>query len=320
MKKQLKKFLLGITLQQEYLCININEFNKPLKLFTKNNESEKLTDITDQHLFIGYKPLLIAIDKNYLNEGGLNSYKQLIISFQTENKFELAKLELNLVKEIKLDSCTCLIYEGVKGTSSYLNLLNKLINKIYYNLTSDKKQNIYLRGNLYDQIKIAYSIPRNIYLASVGSENLFNIFPTDLSGKFENEYFIVSLRSGGKANEQVSKYGKCMISVMKAESFRDVYNAGKNHMKELSDIEKIGVKVRNEKSAQLKLPVPKDAVEYYELSEIEHFDIGIHVIHFFRITNSHKLAHGESVLGHIHREYAEWRIKNDIQTNYLIRN
>ena len=101
MKKQLKKFLLGITLQQEYLCVNINEFNKPLKLFTKNNESDNLTDITDHHLFIGYKPLLIAINKNYLNEGDLDSYQQLIISFQTENKIELAKLELNLVKEIK---------------------------------------------------------------------------------------------------------------------------------------------------------------------------------------------------------------------------
>ncbi len=194
------------------------------------------------------------------------------------------------------------------------------MNKIYYDLTSDKKQNIYLRGNLYDQIKIAYSVPRNIYLASVGSDNLFNIFPTDLSGKFENDYFIVSLRSGGKANAQVSKYGKCLISVMKAESFRDVYHAGKNHMKELSGIEKIGMKIRDEKSAQLKLPVPEDAVEYYELSEIEHFGIGIHVIHFFRITNSLKLTNRESVLGHIHREYAEWRIKNGIQTNYLIRN
>lgn len=319
MKKQLKKFLLGITLPQEYICVNINDFSEPLQVFIKN-ESQKLTDISSHHIFIGYKPLLIAIDKSYLNEWNQSSNQMLNISFQTENKVELAKLKLNLVKEIKIDSRTCLLFEGVKGTSSYLNLMNKSFNNIYYKLTSDKKQNIYLRGNLYNQIKIAYSVPRNIYLASVGSENLFNIFPTDLSGKFENEYFIVSLRSGGKANEQVSKFGKCLISVMKAESFRDVYIAGKNHMKELSDFEKIGVKARGEKSAQLKLPVPENAVEYYELLEVDNFDIGIHVIHFFRITNSHKLTNRESILGHVHREYAEWRIKNGIQTNYLIRN
>ena len=69
MKKQLKKFLLGITLQQEYLCVNINEFNEPLKLFTKNNESEKLTDITGHHLFIGYKPCFVwDFDRSYLGQ------------------------------------------------------------------------------------------------------------------------------------------------------------------------------------------------------------------------------------------------------------
>lgn len=319
MKKLLKKILLGITLPQEYLCLNLSEFNKPLRVVIKSFSSKILTDITKNHLFIGYKPLVIALDKKYLNDAAITSFQQLTISFQTDVESEIAKVDLELVKEIKLNSNNCLVFKGKKGVSSFANPFHKLTRSIYYYLTSDKKQNIFLAGNLYEQIKIAYSIPRKIYLATVGSNSLFNIFPTDLSGKYESEYFIMSLRTGGKANQQIVNEGKCLISVMEATAFPDVYHAGKNHMKELTEIPKIGVSIRNERSNVLKLPVPLRATKYYELESIEKCEVGIHTIHFFKIINSVELNGNNSVLAHIHRDYAEWRLRNGMNLNYLIR-
>ena len=319
MKKTLRKILFGITLPQEYLCVPQSDFAKPLRVFAGDKPGKYGLDITTHHLFIGYKPLVIAVEKEYLNELKMSSQDPLYLSFCSEEKNELAWLEVKFIYEVKLSSVTCLLFEGVKGEHSFTNNFHKLFSSIYYRLTADKKKNIFLAGNLYDQVKIAYSIPRQIYLASVGSNSLYNIFPTDLSGQIGEDNFIISLRTNGKANEQVEKAGKCLVAKMEAGFFMEVYGAGRNHMRELSDTNKLGVSLRQESSAALNLPVPHDAIQYFELEKIDKFEVGIHTIHFFRIINSVSLSNSHSVLTHIHRDYAEWRIKNGINTNYLIR-
>lgn len=319
MKKFLKKILFGITLPQEYLCVNHLDFEHTLKVFIKAEKSDQGRDITQRHLFIGYKPLIISIDKKYLRDRELNQNKNLFLSFRIDDNIEIASLEIKLILEVKLNSTTCLLFEGVKGVHSFANHFNKICKSLHYKLTADKKKNIFLEGNLFEQVKIAYSIPRLIYLASVGSNELFNIFPTDLSGKFGEDNFIMSLRTKGKANSQVESSGKCLIAKMDVNSFMEVYNAGRNHMKELSDATTLGIGLRKEVSTKFNLPIPLGAIEYYELEKIDKFEVGIHTIHFFRILNSVMLGDNKSILAHIHRDYAEWRLQNSITTNYFFR-
>ena len=319
MKKFFRKILFGITLPQEYLCVNLFDFEYSLKVNVKDETSDKGREITQHHLFIGYNPLIIAIDKKYLRDSDFNQSQTLFLSFCIDDKSEVASLEVKLVHKVKLDSTICLIFEGVRGIHSFTNHFNKLFKSLHYKLTADKKKNIFLAGNLYEQVKIAYSIPRLIYLASVGSDDLYNIFPTDLSGKFGENNFIMSLRTKGKANSQVESSGKCLIAKMEADSFMEVYNAGRNHMNELADPATLGIKLRSESSTNFHLPVPFGAIQSYELEKIDKFEVGIHTIHFFRILNSVLLSDKKSILAHIHGEYAEWRLKNSISTNYFFR-
>jgi hypothetical protein len=319
-KQFLKKILLGITLPQEYLCVSLDDFEHSLKVYVKEKSSDKGTDITQHHLFIGYKPLIIAIDKNHLSENKLTTNKTLFLSFLSEACEELAVLEVKFIHETKLDPLSCLLFEGVKGIHSFTNHFNKLFNSIRYNFTADKKKNIFLTGNLYEQVKIAYSLPRIIYLASVGNRGLYNIFPTDLSGQLCEDNFIMSLRTNGKANEQIEKAGKCLVAKMEAGSFMEVYNAGRNHMRELSGLDTLGIKLSTESSRNFNFPVPLGAIQYFELEKIDMFEAGIHTIHFFRVTNTVELTNKKNILAHIHREYTEWRERNNIKTNFIIRN
>jgi len=318
-KKFLKKILFSITLSQEYLCVNLFDFEHSLKVYVRDKSSVNENDITQHHLFIGYKPLIISIDKKYLRDSDFNQSQTLFLSFRIDDKSEVASLEVKLIHEVKLISTTCLLFEGVNGIHSFTNQFAKLFKSLHYKLTADKKKNIFLAGNLYEQVKIAYSIPRLIYLASVGSNDLYNIFPTDLSGKFGENNFIMSLRTKGKANSQVESSGKCLIAKMETDSFMEVYNAGRNHMKELSDAATLGIRLRSESSTNFNFPVPLGANQYYELEKIDKFEAGIHTIHFFRILNSVLLSDKKSILAHIHRDYAEWRLKNSISTNYFFR-
>jgi hypothetical protein len=319
-KKFLNKILFGITLPQEYLCVNLFDFEHSLKVFVKDETLDQGRDITQHHLLIGYNPLIIAIDKKYLKNSDFNQSQTLFLFFRSDDKSEVASLKIKFIHELKLDSTICLIFECVKGVNSFTNHFNRLLKLLHYKLTADKKKNIFLAGNLYEQVKVAYSIPRLIYLASVGSNDLYNIYPTDLSGKMGEHIFIMSLRTMGKANSQVESSGKCLIAKMAADSFMEVYNAGRNHMKELADAATFEIKLSSESSTSFNLPIPFGAIQYYELEKIDKFVVGIHTIHFFRILNSAVLSDKRSILAHIHRDYAEWRLKNSINTNYFFRN
>lgn len=318
MKKTLRKIIFGTTLPQEYLCINLNEFTNPLKMIIRNDSGIE-NDITHHHLFNGYNPLVITIDGNYLSDKELNNQKSVCITFQNNEKKILASLNLKLIKALNVDSFKLVIFEGVKGENLFLNPVHRIINNLYYKLVSDKKQNIYLEGNLYDQMKIAYSIPRKIFLVTVGSGNRFNIFPTDLSGIIGQNKFVISLRKGGKANQQIENEKKFVVSSMEANCFETVYKLGKNHMKELADINKLGIKFRNETSSVFGLPIPEGATKYFELECFDSYGIGIHNLHLCKVINYKRLSESNSELAHIHRDYAEWRIRNEIQTNYYFR-
>lgn len=319
MKNTLKKIFFGVTLPQEYLCVDRNNFENPLKLFVKNEATGEYTDITRHHLMNGYSPLIFTVDKNVLCDFDFDENDKVCFYLMSNENNKIAFLEVRFIQELKLDSTSCIIFEGVKGVHSFTNILNKFFTSIYYNITADRKKNIFLAGNLYDQVKIAYSIPRPIYLVSVGSAGLFNIFPTDLSGPIGENNFIVSLRTTGKANQQVIKESKCLVAEMDSDSFIEVYNSGRNHMKDLSEAHSSGILLRDERSTSLKLPVPLRAAKYYELEKTDENTVGIHTLHFSKIINTVILHEGRSMLAHIHREYAEWRIKRGFKTNYLLR-
>jgi hypothetical protein len=104
--------------------------------------------------------------------------------------------------------------------------LHQFIINIHYKLNADKDKNVYLDRNLYSQVKVTYSVLRKIYLISPGSREILNIFPTDLSGKIDNEHFKFFLRSEGKANHQLESIGKCFLAEMQSEACSEVFGPG----------------------------------------------------------------------------------------------
>jgi hypothetical protein len=61
-----------------------------------------------------------------------------------------------------------------------------------------------LPGNQKDQVKIAYSMPREISLVTLSNGKLMNWSP-DLHGTVSRNTYVCSLRLGGLANQQVEK-------------------------------------------------------------------------------------------------------------------
>lgn len=303
----LKKRLLGVDFPQEYLCFGKNQYTNRFRV---EIESSKL-DVGNSHIMLGYSPLLIGIPMTPGNDD-----ERITLNFLNEVNV-IASITLNKIQTVNSGNSILQIYEGARAKHEFIPRLSRILLGLRQYLRSLRKGNIRLKGNIYDQVRVAYSVPREISIVTTGSDGYFNMFPTDLHGRINYEHYADSLRIGGKAGKQVEDSGRMVLSRIDASYYKQSYSLGKNHMAELKPI---GADSNITLSEKLSLPVAGGAISYIELERISGvgFDKGVHRIHIFRIINE-KLIKDGSPLAHIHNYAAAWRENNGIKTEYLYR-
>jgi len=321
-KKILNK-LNGLHYPQEYLCLAKESFRYPLHVYLVNS-NHIVKDITNSHLFTGYSPLIFALNSPVGNNRELPVNIKIIFSQQSlqpndvfKKKEAIARLSLNMIRKQDVGNITIFYYEGVRGEHHFLSFFHQYVIGLYNRLYNKKKGNIFLPGNLYNQIQIAYSIPRIISLITVRNGELYNLFPTDLHGQVNEQYYVSSLRHEGKACKQVEAAGRIVISQVHCQVYKMVYSLGKNHMKELNP--KTNFPFNEVTSTYFQLPLPLHATHYRELELMESFTHGIHKLLLYKIVSSAKTNEETVTLAHVHNTYATWRHNKGLSGNYLLR-
>lgn len=277
-------------------------------------------------VFVGYKPVVFAL----LDHSNSLRAKEYCLNFHQGSDFDPTSkwndfpTDSNSVARMLVRSL-CVkfnayprarILTGEIGDHSFLKRLHKTMNSFRDKLAKDKPGNVDLPGNLHDMVRIAYSIPRIIGLVSIAEGSEMNLFPTDLHGQLDEIFYISSLRIGGNAQQQVELGRKIVLCEIESELFGEVYKLGKNHMKEFSSASDFDLDASTSK--KFGFPLPTGVLRYFELTVLESIDVGIHRIFLYKIENIVKVRSGKT-LSHIHQYYAEWRKRNGMKTDLLLR-
>ena len=320
MKKILTK-LNGLHYQQEYLCLAKEPFQNPIHAYFVK-DGHVIKDITNEHLFTGYSPLIFTLISSDLKEPFSNiemffSQRSLQPNDLFKKRDALAWLSLGLIQKQKIGDNEIYYYKGIQGQHHFLSFFHQYIIGLNNQVYNRKKENVFLNNALYKQVQIAYSIPRIISLITVGSGGLYNLFPTDLHGPVNEQYYVSSLRHDGKACKQVEKAGRIVISQIHTDVYKMAYALGKNHMQELKPKENFFFS--ESLSSLFKLPLPKSLLSYRELELVGSFDHGIHKLLLYKIISSQVVSKDPSTLAHIHNCYATWRHRKRLPGNYLVR-
>jgi hypothetical protein len=309
----------GLHYRQEYLCLALEDLSEPLNVYAVRKQGE-LINLTAHHLFVGYCPVIIALpfmvdEKNRL---------QLVFCLKVFNENEtldkedvLAELFLQKIEERNVNGTDIFFYRASSGRHEFLPSINQWIISLNNLLSGKKAGNVFLKGNLLKQVQIAYSVPRKICLVTVGSNGIYNLFPTDLHGQVNEQIYIISLRYNGKACEQVLESENILLSDIEPGAFKKVYLLGKNHMQPLKP--RSAFEFSHLDSAQFHLPLPQHTVAYKELALTGSFVEGIHRLLVFQIRNEVKMEGNSGSLSHIHTVYATWRENKGLRSNYLLR-
>lgn len=305
------------------MCVDKTSLSSPLhSVVTRQDQSSSLSF---EHLFLGYKPLVLAFndERRVLGEGALCLHL-CRADFQLNSAWRKFPSDSHAVARMILAPVThrfksaqkLTLFTGSFGQHTFLNRTHQNVNKLKERFARNQAGNVNLPGNLYDMVRIAYAKPRTIALVTVADNERINLFPTDLHGQINQRLYISSLRIGGKAQQQVEKTGRIVLSEVDVDSYRDVYALGKNHMKDMSI--KGSFNLSDCVSAYYGLPLPRNTLHYFELNVLEYFDIGIHRLYLYKIDNEVQLQQGRT-LAHIHQYYAQWRQAQGLETNYFLR-
>ena len=309
----------GLHYKQEYLCFPRESLNHPLQVYL-SNDGQLTKDITDIHAFVGYKPLLFALEASIADTADISL--TFIQPRQHQNEIYAEKdaiAKLVLQKTASLDSGHGLVnfYEGKSGYHRFISSFHQYIIGLQNRLFQQKPGNVFLARDLYTQVQIAYSLPRSISLITVGKDESYNCFPTDLHGAIGQNLYVVSLRHQGKACQQVIHSGRIVISQVESRFYKTVYGLGKNHMQELKSKEKFPFSERH--SSHFNLPLPQEATRVRELELIDNINVGIHKLMLFRVVSDTASVSSATSLAHVHNVYATWRKNRQLGGNFLLR-
>jgi hypothetical protein len=321
LKKILNK-LNGLHYPQEYLCFAHESFEQPLHAYIVD-DGKPIKDITKLHSFVGYSPLIFSllslatVSIESLTINIIFTQGELDLNESFKQKDAVALLCLKKIKEQRSGNEMILYYEGVRGAHSFISPFHQLMIQLHNRLYNKRPGNVFLPGNLYKQVQIAYSLPRNISMITVGKDDRFNLFPTDLHGPVNEDLYIISLRHDGKACQQVMNTGSILLTQVDSGFYKTAYALGKNHMREMKDKE--NYPFSDELSANWKLPLPRSALFYRELVVQDSFIHGIHRVMLFKTLYRQGFQGAPSTLAHIHNVYATWRKHKRLPGNYLLR-
>ena len=327
---QIKQLFTGIVIPQEYCCLELEALDAPLKVILTTKEQSVVRDVTTSHLFLGYKPLIIGLQETSADETCLADHSEFCLTFIQGNfksdakwkdfptdRAAVATVILKKIQKSDFDGQSIYIFEGYLAKHRLLGTLHQFVNNLRERYRTRPKDNVGLPGNLLDQVRIAYSIPRKIRVITVSDGTLVNMFPTDLHGVIGRGYYVGSLRIGGKANAQVESLRRVVIAEVDASSYLEVYSMGRNHMMDLQNERRF--MLHHKRSRIFNFPLPEWALRYREMIHIGSFDHGIHRVHFYRIVHNDELENSGPTLAHIHQYYAQWRMDQGLKTTLYLR-
>ena len=313
LKKILTKFE-GFYYPNHSLCLSKEAFQHPIHVYLYQ-EDQVVREVSDEFIVIGIKPCLIALQKNNDINFGTNitfiySQKSFSIACTIPQQAIIGTLSLVQVTEIKTTESSVFYYQVELGKHQMANKIHQLFRNFNNRLFNNIPNNIYLEGNLYDQVQLLYTQPKVTSLITLKGKDNYHFFPNDLHGKMGENYF-VALREGGKFCQQIEEMGKFIISDMDVSSFKEVYSFGKIHGQGLSSF--------NNFSSVFQFPIPENAVHYKELAIESASTNGIHRIFVCKIVNEESLVENPNTLANILNSYATWRQKNQLETSYYFR-
>jgi hypothetical protein len=250
---------------------------------------ETIIPLERQPLFLGYKPLVMGIWDSPEKIQPIADAKTVRLVYRNKvTGVKVATLELTVDQLVAIENQQLILLKGISGVHQLETFGERMGFRINEWLSKKSPGNISLTPGEYDQLKIAYSVPREIRMLTVCCQKGCNTFPIDLFGPAGENHLVLSLRHVKESCRQLEQAENMATRIVPARYAPFAYLLGKNH---------------SQKWHKAVVP-PEIALEEFELVR-SIGDFGVHRLFLLR-RKSAAVADSPERLMHAHISYVNW--------------
>lgn len=242
----------------------------------------KALDVTRNNVVAALRPFTIGIMLQGVDSDSLDSGPvRLSIRQRDEPKRLLGTLHIRLVRRIPLSQHSFCLFE-MDGCGNFCVGAVKIG---LYNLSEKWQAERRQRKNPYNfQMApldlrcnhVLYMCPRPVVLVTVEHEGAGNMFPMDLIGPTDSEWFSMALRKTSPAIRLMQESRRIALASVPFEQKEIAYEMGKHHRK--ANIDWATLPFRTVPSTLYGLPVLEGALRVRDVRIHEFHEVGSHIL------------------------------------------
>jgi len=272
-------------------------------------------DVTTNHVVAALRPLTIGI----MLRRGDNVPEQLERTFALDfrdaaNDLLLGTIHLRARQDLPLGEHYFVLFEPIGCANHCLSPARLRMYYAYEAWRSHRRQranpyNFQMTNSDLRSLFVFYTCPRPVVLVTAAHQNASNIFPMDLIGPTDSQWYSLALRSTSPAVRVMQESRRAVLATI-PRGFKSIaYQLGGQHGK--TDVDWGALPFATEPSPAYGLPVPAAALRVREVTIHEYHSIGSHTLFLTTIENvtvNDRTDDSDDSLSlcHIHGAYHEY--------------
>lgn len=222
----------------------------------------------------------------------------------------LGTLELRPLREWDAAGSRMALFEVARGENFCAPRLRRRWDTFMYRRAARRTppEKLAMLPDAVEQMMIFYLCPRPVHFVSVDDGRHSNLFPMDLVGPLQAEWFTLALRNTSASVETIKSTRRLALGDIPGTACQLAYQLGAHHKKPQIDWD--GMPFKTVRSSQFALQVPEIALRIREVEILDFQAVGSHTLFVSRIISEQPLNAGPQLF-HTCGIHQRWRVGHD---------
>jgi hypothetical protein len=269
-------------------------------------------DVTGRHTMACADPFTLCLAFSNNQGPSEKESQRLTLTFceQGNRNHVLAEIGLKLSERVTLDGMEFLLF-NVRSTANYCVPTYRLwAHYLLYARANRITDHTDIHPTFLERraMEIMFLCPRPIGLMSALTDIKGNMFPVNVMGDIDKDYFTFSLKQGKMPAQLVENSGRVAMSSVPLEQGSIAYRLGVNHNKKF--INWYELPFETQKSEHFQIPVPAFAYRVREMEVQKILRLGSHTCFIARVVSDTTYTDGKELFV-VHGFYEAWRLKEN---------
>jgi flavin reductase (DIM6/NTAB) family NADH-FMN oxidoreductase RutF len=267
-------------------------------------------DVTCRHTMACADPFVLCIAFSE-NQGPTDKEaRHLTLKFceRDGQKRVLGEIGLKCVERIAMNGRDFVLFRASSAANYCIPKLRLWAHYLLYARTHRRTNNTEMKPSFLETraMEVMFVCPRPISLVSVITDIKGNMFPMNVMGDIDKDYFAFALRDAKMPAHLVEDAGRLALSSVPFEQGAFAYQLAVNHNKQSINWYELPFETKKSKNFQIPVPVFAYRVREMEVEKIHRG--GSHIFFIARVVSDEIFSEGKELFV-VHGLYEAWRLR-----------